>query len=344
MFTKSILTNLVLATAAILITLLALEAAVRISQYLRFSVSILAVDNRGPLVVDEKLGWRAMPNYVRDGTWRDAAGTSYRLRMSTDARGFRRFGDLQTARPKLFVVGDSYTHAIETSDGQTYFDVLGKSVPVELFVYGAGGFGTLQEYLLIDEYLDEIEPDMVLLQFCGNDFSNNSAVYEYVDLGNNNGLVRPYLDETGSVYYDLARSKKPLWQFANSYSRLTSAILFRLDNVLLEPPPASELSLIRAAAVDTTDQILGLLSVRVADVPMYAFATSSQPNVHDTFRDLSERHGIVFIDGVPQTLERAEADGLVGRVADGAHWSPAGHKIIAQPLIEFFTRELSRLP
>ncbi len=341
---KNVLTNLVLVAVATLVSLLALEAAVRVSQYLRFSVSVFAVDNRGPLIVDEKLGWRAMPNYVRDGTWHDAAGRTYPLQMSTDANGFRRFGDLQAQRPKLFIVGDSYTHAIETSNGQTYFDVLGESVPVELFVYGAGGFGTLQEYLLLDEHFDAIKPDMVLLQFCGNDFSNNSAAYEYVDLGNNNGLVRPYLDETGSIYYDLARSKEPLWQFANSYSRLLAAVLFRLDNLLIEPPSATELASVRAAAVDTTDRILELLSRRVGDVPVYAFATGSHPSVHDTFKGLSEKHGIVFIAGVPQALDRAEDAGLVGRAADGAHWSPAGHEVIAGPLIDFFTRELARRP
>jgi alkylation response protein AidB-like acyl-CoA dehydrogenase len=40
-------------------------------------------------------------------------------------------------------------------------------------VYGGHGYGTLQEYLVIDKYIDEIKPDLILLQVCSNDFTNN---------------------------------------------------------------------------------------------------------------------------------------------------------------------------
>ena len=49
----------------------------------------------------------------------------------------------------------------------------------------------------------------------------------------------------------------------------------------------------------------------------------------------------MFIEGVAEALDDAEAGGLVGRVADGAHWSPAGHAVIGASLAEFFRAELA---
>src|SRR5688500_5741406 len=38
---------------------------------------------------------------------------------------------------------------------------------------GAGGYGTLPEYLVLDQTIDEIQPTMILWQFCTNDFISN---------------------------------------------------------------------------------------------------------------------------------------------------------------------------
>ena len=333
---SSALINLALVVCSTLVALLLGEAAVRVSQYARFSVSVFEFDNRGPLVADTQLGWRAMPNYRREGTWRDSAGGEYALSMSTDARGFRVFGDVSAEKPKILVIGDSYTHAIETSDGQAYFHAMAEALPFEFFVYGAGGYGTLQEYLALAEYWDLIDPDIVLIQYCGNDFSNNLEAYEAVDLANNNGLRRPYLGDNGEIYHSIAREQKSLWAFANEYSRLLAALLFRWEAITRQPPTQDELAIVRAEAIAITDRILGLIKKQTGEVPVYAFSTGSNPGVYDVFQELSVANDIVFIEGVAQALDEAERSGLVGRVADGAHWSPLGHKEIANPLIDFF--------
>src|SRR5437867_3136868 len=92
--------------------------------------------------------------------------------------GFRRFGDPSSSRPKLLVVGDSFTHALEVSDDKTYYALLGDRLGAEVFAYGAGGYGTLQESLVLDEYVDIIKPDAILWQFCSNDFVNNDLELE----------------------------------------------------------------------------------------------------------------------------------------------------------------------
>ena len=49
---------------------------------------------------------------------------------------------------------------------------------INFFVYGGGGYGSLQEYMIWDDYIDEIDPDIVIWQFCINDYWNNSYDYK----------------------------------------------------------------------------------------------------------------------------------------------------------------------
>ena len=85
------------------------------------------------------------------------------------------------------------TQAVEVSDDQTYYSRLKRLLDIEVFAYGGGGYGTLQEFLIFDKYVDLIKPDIVLWQFSNNDIINNAPDLEAASTINNNGLVRPYL-------------------------------------------------------------------------------------------------------------------------------------------------------
>lgn len=89
-------------------------------------------------------------------------------------------------------VGDSFTHAVDASSEDTYYGVLQKKLPIEVFAYGGGGYGTLQEHLIIDRFFYLIKPDIVIVQFSSNDFANNSVEFERGSSDNNNRF-RPYL-------------------------------------------------------------------------------------------------------------------------------------------------------
>ena len=112
--------------------------------------------------------------------------------FSTSQDGFRRYGDINATRPKILVIGDSYTYADTVSDGEAYFDRLGEKLDVEVFAFGCNGFGTLQELLILKKHFHQISPDLVVWQLCDNDFVNNSYELESRDLLQSNFMVRPY--------------------------------------------------------------------------------------------------------------------------------------------------------
>src|SRR5262245_7331749 len=113
-----------------------------------------------PLALDETLGWRARENYRFDGFKENADGTQYPVHLTQNEYGFRMFGDVRSKRSKILVIGDSFTHAIQVSDDKTYYAYIRDILQTEVFAYGGDGYGTLQEYMMLDSYFDRIKPDL----------------------------------------------------------------------------------------------------------------------------------------------------------------------------------------
>jgi lysophospholipase L1-like esterase len=74
-------------------------------------------------------------------------------------------------------VGDSYTYGMGTPRERVFLKeaerVLGRrtSQPVEVINFGVPGYNTAQEANLLEDRIPAWDPDLVVLQFCRNDFS-----------------------------------------------------------------------------------------------------------------------------------------------------------------------------
>jgi len=101
----------------------------------------------------------------------------------------------------VLFIGDSYTHAVEVSRTKTYYEILATYLPFECFAYGAAGYGTLQEYLLLEKYMNIIDPDNIILQLCSNDIIDNYSAMEKISTYKV-GKKRPYLNKYGDIIYE----------------------------------------------------------------------------------------------------------------------------------------------
>ncbi len=71
--------------------------------------------------------------------------------------------------------------------------------------------------MVLEHVIKVIDPDVVLLQFCTDDFINNSFTLELNSTINNNRAVRPYLSSGGAIFYkNPAESSKGTTRMANS--------------------------------------------------------------------------------------------------------------------------------
>ncbi|MEO6222699.1 MAG: SGNH/GDSL hydrolase family protein [Vicinamibacterales bacterium] len=328
--------QLLLAGAAVVFAAGLAEATPR----LWFSVSAwLAPPDR---VIATGIGWRPVENVSMD---REVPGFG-RVRYHTVHGGFRLFGDPHTSKLKVLAIGDSFTEAVMVSDGEAYYHRLAAARPdLEVFAIGAGGFGTLQEYMLLDQVVDTVRPDLILLQMHPNDLINNSHALESRSTTNNNQMTRPYWEQ-GKIVPRFPENR----EWGAVYRLVRHSYILRLLNAnLLFFRSRSADSIERtlragdpdvARATDTTVELLTMIRRR-ANVPVVAFSVRSEEYFSFWSRaDICRRAGVRFIPGVGEAVDAAADAGepVTGAPLD-AHWNGHGHEIAARLIDAWLKRE-----
>ena len=307
----------------------------------------------GPITLDQDLGWKATEHYQEKLVEKTKDGTLYPVRRSQTQYGFRQFGDVNSSRLKMFVIGDSFTHATAVSDDRTYHALLSKLLNVEVFAYGAGGYGTLQEFLVLDRYLDVIRPDVILWQYCVNDFINNDNELERLSLVNNNGWVRPYWRNGRIQLLSPKESSIQVRDWINRHSRFLYFVVTRMDRLRASNTKdtvevAIEAEGMRhagfARAVGITDELMGQVRARVGMRPIMAFDCVQAEPYNQAFREISAHHAIIYWEDVATVVQAAADRGEDVYAADGGHWNERGHELAAQALAKHIRTELSLTP
>lgn len=342
-----------LSLVALGLTFLVLECSLRAYHKLRYDVPLRpgpaglaryveqgSGSRLSPIVLDDLRGWRATPHYAVRGTRRNSDGSPYDAEASFDARGFRVFGDPASPHRRILVLGDSFTQAVEVSDDKTYAAIIGRSQGAELFVYGVGGYGTLQEYLSLDAYLEQIQPDILLWQYCSNDFVNNVPELERDSIFSNNGLVRPYRVDGETIYLLPKADPLGLRSLTTRHSRFAYWALSRWDIVqarfLVTPIGTVERDIEQqgfqhagfSRAVEVTDRLMAEVRRRAGGVPIVGFSCDDRWPYHGALEHISERHGILFAP-VGRVVDEAEQRGSISKMDDG-HWNEHGHRLAAE--------------
>jgi hypothetical protein len=150
----------------------------------------------------------------------------FTIRMDINPMGLRDPRQSYTKPPGVFrilLLGDSYVEAAQVQAEQSISMVLERKLtetlgrPVEVINGGVFGYGTAQEYLLLDLEGVKFQPDLVVLFFCHcNDIPNNNYRLELID-------------------GELSRALKPYFDLADGSEELT----------LIPPPPPSQRTSLR---------------------------------------------------------------------------------------------------
>lgn len=346
---RGLLVGLALTLFSICGTLLIIEAGFRIYQRfafgtpLRASLSQESLGKLSPFILDAELGWKSTPNYKWKGMYPNLDGTKYPAELHFDARGFRAFGDVNSTHPKIFVLGDSVTQAVQVADNKTYHAVMANELNAENFAYGVAGYGSLQEYMILDRFYDEIKPDLIVWQFCSNDLVNNDPINETNSTKSNNGMTRPYL-VNGQVQYILPKRMAFVREVALKYSRALYWVLSRIDQAQANSDaPDVQARMIANGTSDpdlqrvtrVTNEIMQKVRARIGNTPVVTFTCAHHELFDETFRVVSEENGMDFVAEAAIALERAEQQGTMVRVIDGGHYNEAGNRILGETLAKF---------
>ncbi|MBZ5607852.1 MAG: SGNH/GDSL hydrolase family protein [Acidobacteriia bacterium] len=336
-----------LALLSIALLLCAGEALARIYFSVRYGESLIRTGR--PLIkgieLDPVLGWKPAANYHAEYDVTLPDGKLSHVHYSQGRDGFRTFGQLNTTRKKIFVIGDSFTYANAVSNGETYYDLLGRLLDAEIFAYGMSAYGTLQEAIVLDQYLDQIRPDLIVCQFCVNDFVNNSLALDARAVVQNVFLVRPYFDGR-KVVNALPFDERfgPWMPYATERSQLLRIVSDRLrvlhtryylhrdsyDEVI-----AGRMQDLFKKSVDITSQILTRMQKRAGSIPILGFDCLSTEPYHSSWRKLAQEHRIPFVDAVTARIDAEERNGRLMHLDKDGHWNQAGHRLAAETLADY---------
>lgn len=169
-------------TILLLVTLIALviaaEIALRIVYHPEFLGSVIRYD---PL-----LGWSLEPNSSLVSV---DSQRGFRYRIDVGAHGLRDREvpiEKPAGRKRVLILGDSFAFGVGLNNGERFSDLLGEMLPDDVEVINAGvpGWGTDQEMLFYETTLRRLQPDVVVLEFTGqNDVVNNGLRSPLVEVG-----------------------------------------------------------------------------------------------------------------------------------------------------------------
>jgi len=323
-----------------------------LSFFLCFSIGELAVRilwNELPYEFDKELGWKLKPNFSAVRKIIDQSGSINKANCSTNEFGFRAWGNPETSGKRILFVGDSFTGDCNTSNEDAYFGIVSKQLEAEVFAVGGGGYGTLQELLLLKRYVEKIQPDIFVLQYCPNDIYNNSFHLEDNSIIRNQKNLRPYI-VNGDITYRLPKNHPYILLYKNSkffrfLDILLQGIQYRIYNDYW--PPLSEedkktFAKEEEGAIFLTRELLVELKKIMPPHTKTLTFTSGTEDEYETevWQSIAADAGYATFPSVSLQVEKAEKKGEIVRIHDRGHWNRLGNKIAGDELTSILSTYL----
>lgn len=329
------------------IGLLCVEAGVRIYDRWRRGTPLTTNETRGALRDDPALGWAPRESYRNAHGQNTHGGSQYVVRFSQNSSGMR-VCDALEGRKTMLVVGDSYTEAWEASDDREYYCVAARELGVNAQAVGAGGYGTLQERMVLDRLLAATRPDLVVLQICFNDFINNDYDLEKASWQNNHFTIRPYW-RSGRVEL-LIPTHFSLWfEEGRRHSRVMSDLYNGFVNrsaatahSVEEDIEAGQSQRGFGIAVGETQEIFGQIAALTKGTKLIGMAVDLKEPYLTSFRRIFREQNIPLVEEPAMAVSAAAARGEDVFAGDGVHWSETGHRIAGEALARVIQKYFPR--
>lgn len=299
-----------------------------------------------PYRPDTQIGWIPKKNYHRSLKQKDLAGNDYDVQFHTYTDGFRAYGEISSNKVKILIVGDSVTGDPYTGNEEAYFSVMKNTLKskfdkeIELFVIGASGYGTLQEFLIVERYAGRINPDILILQFCSNDFGNNSIDIEKNQIVKNQSYLRPYLVDDKIVFIDnfMAKFYRLIYSRSRIFRRLDIIrqwFFYKIYNNSYGPEVSlEERDRLKKESIRTTKSIMSKFSnIGLIDSKFITFNCATEDDeATKNWKDVALESGFFVLETPSRAFEAAEEKGSTVRHADGGHLNILGNKILGEEL------------
>ncbi len=309
-FLRGLLTQL----AIIVVTLAATELVLRVLD-LRFLRDGARPGYAFVYRYDADLGWAPVPNA------RAAFTGSRTVEVRNNSLGLRDIEHDRGGRQKILFIGDSFTWGFDVETKDRFTEILRARMPqADIVNAGVPGYGTDQEYLLLEKIWDAVRPDIVVLIYCSdNDRFDNTQNIRY------DGYYKPYL----------AQAADGRWEFRGRPVPKSRRVYF-VDNALVRNSWLArvavsayvEVTVPRITVPDPTERLVAMMRDFVA-ARGARFLVGVQSREHDP------RIG-PFLDA--QDIPNTSFDQAESFDDFGYHWTPKGQAFVADRLLALFAR------
>jgi len=264
---------------------------------------------------DPVLGWAPVPNRRNDFM------ATHPWKAINNSKGLRDSEPALDGRPGLLVLGDSCVWGVEVDTDERFTEKLRARHPEwQVYNFGVVGYGTDQEYLLLQRHMAEYHPQVVFLVVCTQNDENDNC-------SNGGGLVvyKPYFIP-GPKGLQLRGVPVPLSDrlFYLHYPLISKSYLARMvmrawGRLRSPPAPPFDKGITRALIEELRDY------VRNHHAAFCVGLTQTYPDLEHFLK----RSGIRY-------LSLATSPDLT---IDTIHWNEKGHTFVADRIEEFLARE-----
>ena len=299
------------------------------------------------------LGWKMKAGYhYKTEAFADNRGGQYPVELNFTRDGFRKWDVHRndSVLGNVFVLGDSYVECVEASDDKVFYAYLHDSLPLSVYAYGAAGYGTAQEFMLLQQYIDSVKPKWVVLETCPNDYIDNYWELEKT-AGYNFPQVRPYLTLDNKIEYHY---NSRWFKRIKDYSLFLSFVFERcrqglLNLKLIKEPEQAEGRMINEGrkfpeydmACKLTENAFKNIKTLTEsrNAKLIVLVLGHVPGRNDGMSEIvnaCERNNIAVVSGSEALIMEAETRGEAIHSFDNYHYCNKGQKIVGNVLVDYF--------
>ena len=249
--------------------------------------------------------------------------------------------DDKMENPHIVAVGDSHTFGLAVNESDLWLNILEKKLGKEVLNMGIGNYGLVQEERMINKYVKQINPEIILWQFSPNDylesyrFENRNINLTWHNLKqfaiNNIAIAKFIWSKFGAIKHDAAvveYSEHNLSFVFEPYSLLNQA---DVNAEIIAGENSGKQAIGRAKKL-TDDSGMRLIMILIPSKEEIYFNLTNNYQMN-SMRNFCKELGLECID---ITEEFSRQAGMYKQLyfRKYAHLNPLGNRVVADVLYE----------
>jgi lysophospholipase L1-like esterase len=296
---------------------------------------------------DENLGWRVKKNFKFTYKEKDLYNNYYSVNYITNELGLRPFGNENKKGKEILILGDSFTMDPYASNSDMWYAILANELSKNKINYyghaaGAGGYGTFQQLILLEQIKKKVTPDIFILQFCSNDYMNNHYNWEKAEGAMGQYIRRPYfennklLSKKQNLFESTVNTKffselKILNIFIFLYSNFSQKFNNQVKNIDKINTFKNEANII------TLDLLIKIRKI-FSNKKDYIINCDPDDEKSKNFIDLVIKSNFILIPtGDKMKQYKLKRENIFYK--DGAHYNPLGNKLLGIEIYNYLKKD-----